>query len=270
MARRLVLPPFRPIRLFRPLVRGHRGPAHHYRAGGRQRRPGAGGIFSLRHQRGDPPQPGGGRYRLLLRADSDHRASQGKGRLLRCERGGELNLDRSAGDLSVAGRLDGGQGQRGRRSPDGRRLATEALRYENATNLIVTDKHFTFDGARSTWKETASARTLTSRMSSPIVPAALPVTACCCRDNEAGKRGSGEAGKPQRIGVGCCRYALRLRPPLPRCLDWLVLVLLWWAPLAYGQSDRCTFQITNVDRQGSVVETPQGTNYFAGGNVTGL
>jgi LPS export ABC transporter protein LptC len=30
-------------------------------------------------------------------------------------------------------------------SPDGRRLATEELRYENATNLIVTDKHFTFD-----------------------------------------------------------------------------------------------------------------------------
>ena len=30
-------------------------------------------------------------------------------------------------------------------SPDGRRLATSVLRYENATNLIVTDKHFTFD-----------------------------------------------------------------------------------------------------------------------------
>ena len=30
-------------------------------------------------------------------------------------------------------------------SPDGRRLASENLRYENATNLIVTDKHFTFD-----------------------------------------------------------------------------------------------------------------------------
>jgi LPS export ABC transporter protein LptC len=30
-------------------------------------------------------------------------------------------------------------------SPDGRRLATEALRYDNATNLIVTDQHFTFD-----------------------------------------------------------------------------------------------------------------------------
>ena len=36
---------------------------------------------------------------------------------------------------------------------------------------------------------------------------------------------------------------------------------------AAAQSDRCTFQIDNVDRQGSVVETPQGTNYFAGGNV---
>jgi LPS export ABC transporter protein LptC len=30
-------------------------------------------------------------------------------------------------------------------SPDGRRLSTEALRYENATNLIITDRHFTFD-----------------------------------------------------------------------------------------------------------------------------
>ena len=38
------------------------------------------------------------------------------------------------------------------------------------------------------------------------------------------------------------------------------------APLA-AQSERCVFQIDNVDRQGSVVETSQGTNYFAGGNV---
>jgi LPS export ABC transporter protein LptC len=30
-------------------------------------------------------------------------------------------------------------------SPDGRRLATEALRYDNATNLIMTDRPFTFD-----------------------------------------------------------------------------------------------------------------------------
>jgi hypothetical protein len=37
--------------------------------------------------------------------------------------------------------------------------------------------------------------------------------------------------------------------------------------VAHGQAGRCVFQITNVDRQGSVVETPQGTNYFAGGNV---
>jgi hypothetical protein len=42
--------------------------------------------------------------------------------------------------------------------------------------------------------------------------------------------------------------------------------LLLPAP-ALAQSQRCTFQIDNVDRQGAVVETPQGTNYFAGGNV---
>ena len=30
-------------------------------------------------------------------------------------------------------------------SPDGRRLATDVLRYENAPNLIETDRHFTFD-----------------------------------------------------------------------------------------------------------------------------
>lgn len=35
--------------------------------------------------------------------------------------------------------------------------------------------------------------------------------------------------------------------------------------LAQGQ--QCVFQIDNVDRQGAVVETAQGTNYFAGGNV---
>ena len=38
-------------------------------------------------------------------------------------------------------------------------------------------------------------------------------------------------------------------------------------PRAAAQSSRCTFQIDNVDRQGSVVETSKGTNYFAGGNV---
>jgi LPS export ABC transporter protein LptC len=30
-------------------------------------------------------------------------------------------------------------------APDGRRLTTDVLRYENGTNLIVTDRHFTFD-----------------------------------------------------------------------------------------------------------------------------
>jgi len=38
-------------------------------------------------------------------------------------------------------------------------------------------------------------------------------------------------------------------------------------PKPMPASQRCTFQIDNVDRQGAVNETPSGTNYFAGGNV---
>ena len=46
-----------------------------------------------------------------------------------------------------------------------------------------------------------------------------------------------------------------------------LVLLLAGSGLAYGQDERCVFQIDNVDRQGSVKETPSGTNYFAGGNV---
>jgi hypothetical protein len=45
-----------------------------------------------------------------------------------------------------------------------------------------------------------------------------------------------------------------------------VAALLPGSPAA-AQAGTCTFQIDNVDRQGSVSETPSGTNYFAGGNV---
>jgi hypothetical protein len=47
----------------------------------------------------------------------------------------------------------------------------------------------------------------------------------------------------------------------------LLLALLLAPVSAAAQSERCTFQIDNVDRQGSVMETSRGTNYFAGGNV---
>ena len=58
------------------------------------------------------------------------------------------------------------------------------------------------------------------------------------------------------------------RPHHPAAPLGLALVALAASPqLATGQSERCVFQITNVDRQGAVVETPKGTNYFAGGNV---
>jgi hypothetical protein len=38
-------------------------------------------------------------------------------------------------------------------------------------------------------------------------------------------------------------------------------------PAPVPQSQKCIFQIDNVDRQGAVNETPTGTNYYAGGNV---
>lgn len=38
-------------------------------------------------------------------------------------------------------------------------------------------------------------------------------------------------------------------------------------PAPIAPSQRCTFQIDNVDRKGAVNETPTGTNYYAGGNV---
>jgi hypothetical protein len=61
---------------------------------------------------------------------------------------------------------------------------------------------------------------------------------------------------------------MRPRPRGPAApLGLAVLFLISWCRPAYGQSDKCVFQIDNVERQGSVVETPQGTNYFAGGNV---
>jgi hypothetical protein len=52
-------------------------------------------------------------------------------------------------------------------------------------------------------------------------------------------------------------------------LVWSAIFATWvMRPTpAAAQSERCVFQIDNVDRQGSVVETPKGTNYFAGGNV---
>lgn len=71
------------------------------------------------------------------------------------------------------------------------------------------------------------------------------------------KRDSGKAG--QGVGGSLSRC--------PAALALAVLGLGLQVQIAHGQSDRCVFQIDNVDRQGSVNETATGTNYFAGGNV---
>jgi hypothetical protein len=85
------------------------------------------------------------------------------------------------------------------------------------------------------------------------------------------KRGSGAAGQRGRVvrQTGLLRVAvaalLPRRPAAPLGLAVLCVVLM--VDMAHGQAGRCVFQIDNVDRQGSVSETQQGTNYFAGGNV---
>jgi hypothetical protein len=92
------------------------------------------------------------------------------------------------------------------------------------------------------------------------------------------KRGSGTAGqrggligypRPDWVSTLCHRRGVAAPPPRRPAapLGLAVLFLVGSSRVGYGQSDRCTFQIDNVDRQGSVVETARGTNYFAGGNV---
>ncbi|HEX2248763.1 MAG TPA: hypothetical protein VHH32_00360 [Gemmatimonadales bacterium] len=85
------------------------------------------------------------------------------------------------------------------------------------------------------------------------------------------RRGSGAAGQRGSLyrRDRLLTYVASARQPRSAAVSLgLAVLLLGTLPsLANGQSERCVFQITNVDRQGAVVETPQGTNYFAGGNV---
>lgn len=87
------------------------------------------------------------------------------------------------------------------------------------------------------------------------------------------RRGSGAAGLQGSKGTPAPSLSTDQTAPPPRCraapLFWAALVMLASlrpSPLA-AQNERCVFQIDNVDRQGSVIESASGTNYFAGGNV---
>ncbi len=79
----------------------------------------------------------------------------------------------------------------------------------------------------------------------------------------AGQRVSGSARAHQR--PSWTRNKLSRCPAVPLALA--LVALMTRVGTAHGQSDKCVFQIDNVDRQGSVNETARGTNYFAGGNV---
>ena len=87
--------------------------------------------------------------------------------------------------------------------------------------------------------------------------------ACARRDSRTiGPTGRSRAPE----GAGVVRRSAR-PAARPSVLAALALTVLGAPATLAAQSSRCTFQIDNVDRQGSVVETSRGTNYFAGGNV---
>ena len=119
-------------------------------------------------------------------------------------------------------------------SPDGRRLSTERLRYDNASQ---PDLHrpatSPSTAATSIWKATASAPIPTSGTSSPTARGASRATACCCRD-------SSESREP---GLGAAAAWLAGGRSPGRSTG---------VRAAAAQSQRCVFQIDNVDRQGSV------------------
>ena len=135
-------------------------------------------------------------------------------------------------------------------SPDGRRLATERLRYDNASNQISTDRRFTFDRG-------AEHLEGNSFRSDPGLPER--------GDRSAARRGTrrerhaaaGAGGASDDRGAAGAAGSGSCSPPRGS----------WRRPRVLAQGQQCVFQIDNVDRQGAVVETPQGTNYFAGGNV---
>jgi hypothetical protein len=85
------------------------------------------------------------------------------------------------------------------------------------------------------------------------------------------KRGSGAVGQRGGCNQKDQLFWRAVSAPQPRGpavpLGLAVLLVAAVPAFANGQSERCVFQITNVDRQGAVVETSRGTNYFAGGNV---
>jgi len=85
------------------------------------------------------------------------------------------------------------------------------------------------------------------------------------------RRGSGAGGLRGGFSRRIAKCWFAFAAYLPNCLTaprfWAALAMLGWALPNSVAAQNCVFQIDNVDRQGSVSETPGGTNYFAGGNV---
>ena len=66
-------------------------------------------------------------------------------------------------------------------NPDGRRLKTEALKYDNATNTISTNVHFTFDRGGEHLEGNSFSSDPDFKNVVTDRPRGWPGTECCCR-----------------------------------------------------------------------------------------
>ena len=126
-------------------LRGDRRQADDHGAGQRQRRPGARGLLALRDTRRDATEPGRGRYGVLLRGTQITELRNIKVVFFDIQGTESSTLTAKRGTY----RWQDGSMEANDNvlvvSPDGRRLKTEALKYDNAANTISTNVHFTFD-----------------------------------------------------------------------------------------------------------------------------
>ena len=160
-------------------------------------------------------------------------------------------------------------------SPDGRRLKTESLKYDNGANTISTNVHFTFDrGERAPGRQQLPLRPgLPERGHRPAARDGRRRD-CCCRGRRSRVRRSGV--RPVGLRLPSARRSplsaqvpaqpppkprRRSRPPRPPAAEA-------GAPAGSRRrstaGQRCTFQIDNVDRQGAVNETPAGHQLLRG------
>ena len=200
------------------------------------------------------------------------------GGLLRHQGHGELHADLQDRHLSLAGRLHGGQRQRGgglarrppARRPHGSSTTTRPTRSRPTRTSPST-------GGASTWRATASAPTRTSGTSSPTSRAAWPATGMLLpgqehrrepsRAGSAGSAGGGAGGARLAPAEPAAPMPTPKPPAVSRPRAGRAEAVAQRAEARHAGRSGAPSRSTTSTARARVNETPDGTNYFAGGNV---